>query len=205
MSVSELRSLCERLKLRHGYIVEKRNLVERVLESGKVDVLASPKPLEYKLSQLRKMGVGKLRKVMNDGGVFYDSSDVVEKEDMVQIFINSGRVLLLEETKGHQQTQSLDTHQRVEEGDNNHAPCQETIPMDMDRTSTSPSQVPMDCHPNPTVATRSQEYPSVTMETSTFASRSVSELKALGREFGIDLSDCLEKSEMVQKIVRCIG
>merc|ERR1712228_342269 len=41
---------------------------------------------------------------MIGAGVFFDSADVVEKEDMVQLFINSGRVVLLPETENVAET-----------------------------------------------------------------------------------------------------
>ena len=43
------------------------------------------------------MGVGKLKRKMTEAGVFFYSRDVIEKEDMVQIFINSGRIVFEEE------------------------------------------------------------------------------------------------------------
>lgn len=101
MEMRELKDLaCERLDMSSqcNDLTEKSDLIHEIIESGKVDVIASPDPIEYRLSDLRAMGVGKLRTEMEQAGVFFDSVDVIEKEDMVQLFLHSGRVALLDHT-----------------------------------------------------------------------------------------------------------
>jgi len=95
MSMKEVKSLCIRLRLKVG--IDKDETIRRILDSGRVDVIVTPEPVEYdSLEDLRRMGVGKLKKVMADAGVFFDAKDVVEKQDMVQIFVNSGRIVFLQ-------------------------------------------------------------------------------------------------------------
>merc|ERR1740129_2725667 len=96
MTIRQLRELLTYLKLDDACtFTEKREIIDKIISSGKIEVIASPEPLEFKVSELRAMGVGKLKKAMNEAGVFFDPVDVLEKEDMVQLFINSGRVVLL--------------------------------------------------------------------------------------------------------------
>ena len=97
MHSRELKKLGERLSINLSGAVEKQDFVDAILQSGKVIIIAAPEPVEYQhIELLRSMGVGQLKKAMADAGVFFDSRDVVEKEDMVQIFVNSGRIVLLE-------------------------------------------------------------------------------------------------------------
>mmetsp|Transcript_24712 Transcript_24712/g.53847 ORF Transcript_24712/g.53847 Transcript_24712/m.53847 type:complete len:370 (-) Transcript_24712:2001-3110(-) len=98
MKMRELNDLAyERLELSsRSALTEKSDLIDQIISSGKVDVIASPDPIEYCLAELRAMGVGKLRKEMEKAGVFFDPVDVIEKEDMVQLFVQSGRVALLD-------------------------------------------------------------------------------------------------------------
>ena len=53
------------------------------------------------------MGVGKLKRKMTEAGVFFDSRDVIEKEDMVQIFINSGRIVFEEEEEEEKEEEQM--------------------------------------------------------------------------------------------------
>jgi hypothetical protein len=110
MTIRELHELMRRINLmdRHHVATEKSELVDFIMNSGKIDVISvSPLPStmpHYRISELRTLGISKLKKVMADSGVFFDATDVVEKEDMVQIFVNSGRVVIVPEDNVTEQT-----------------------------------------------------------------------------------------------------
>ena len=104
MKTSDLIDLCQNKlriddQIRHkGYT--KQEVIDLIMNSDKVDIITTPPPMEMKnVRQLREMGVAKLKRTMKDAGVFFDSRDVIEKQDMVQIFLNSGRVVFEEEEK----------------------------------------------------------------------------------------------------------
>eukprot|EP00546_Thalassionema_frauenfeldii_P018622 CAMPEP_0178904236 /NCGR_PEP_ID=MMETSP0786-20121207/5587_1 /TAXON_ID=186022 /ORGANISM="Thalassionema frauenfeldii, Strain CCMP 1798" /LENGTH=444 /DNA_ID=CAMNT_0020575669 /DNA_START=135 /DNA_END=1468 /DNA_ORIENTATION=- len=99
MSIQELRKLSKELKIAWPRrIREKNDILDAFAKSSKIDIIAAPKPVEYELDKLRSMGVSRLRSTMADAGVFFDPRDVVEKEDMVRIFCNSGRLVLISKT-----------------------------------------------------------------------------------------------------------
>ena len=100
MKMRELKDLAhERLGMSSdsNLLTDKSVLINQIIDSGKVDLIASPEPILFRLTDLRAMGVGALRKEMEQAGVFFDPVDVIEKEDMVQLFVGSGRVSLLED------------------------------------------------------------------------------------------------------------
>jgi hypothetical protein len=73
---------------------DKANLIDFLIQNGAVDLIVAPAPVtSYKLSELNHMSIGQLKRCMNDeAGVFFDPKDVIEKSDMVRIFVNSGRL-----------------------------------------------------------------------------------------------------------------
>jgi hypothetical protein len=73
--------------------VDKTNLIEHLICSGAVGVM-----LSYKLSALRDMSAGQLRKCLSYAHVSFDSRYVVEKEDMIRVFYASGKLRLVPET-----------------------------------------------------------------------------------------------------------
>lgn len=96
MSLQELKALAKQCKIRWPLrIRDKNDIIEAFAKSNRIDIIAAPKPVEYALHDLRQMGVAKLRRSMEAAGVFFDPIDVVEKEDMVRIFCNSGRLVVL--------------------------------------------------------------------------------------------------------------
>jgi hypothetical protein len=99
LSGKELRDLCIRLNI-PIVALEKNEIVDLVANSGKIDLITTPNPIEYEsIEILRAMGIGQLKKAMTHAGVFFDPKFVIEKEDMVQIFVNSGRLVFI--TRNH--------------------------------------------------------------------------------------------------------
>lgn len=109
MKVKDMVQLCQSVGISLKGVTERQEVKNVILNSGKIIIIAAPDPIEYEnVAVLRSMGVGKLKRAMEDAGVFFDSKDVVEKEDMVQIFVNSGRIVFQkEEEQDKDQDQGL--------------------------------------------------------------------------------------------------
>ena len=115
MSVRDLRALCRgnrnnsaaaaaagSASNHHGvpdHIKDRRSLIDYVIAKEYVELIPSPPVVSFRLSDLRSQySVKRLRTLMNDtAGVFFDPKDVVEKEDMIQIFLASGRLQVVPE------------------------------------------------------------------------------------------------------------
>jgi hypothetical protein len=76
-------------------ILEKRDLIQTLIDQDHIHLIPAPEPVEYKLETLQAMGVSQLKRTMEDAGVFFHPKDVVEKSDMLTIFHNSGRLVLI--------------------------------------------------------------------------------------------------------------
>merc|ERR1712179_415693 len=96
MSQGQLMEFLKDNTNKEGDEMSQSELVERVIEVGAVDVINTPRPpIEYTMALLRKMSVSQLRKSMNkEAGVFF-SKEVTKKDDMIEVFLNSGRLHLL--------------------------------------------------------------------------------------------------------------
>jgi len=237
MSIRQLRDLLTFLKLNDTFytFTEKRDFVEKIINSGRIELIASPEPLEFKISELRALGVGKLKKAMNDAGVYFDPVDIVEKEDMVQLFINSGRVILLADDPEESSivNNNIDNHSdaMVIDDDTKVAACSSSMiddnemnnatkfksdndDVELDDITNEDSKVEMssDAHASTTttasasINTRNGSSNAAAVDHSSsklksyLRSKSISELKAIGRELGVSLLDCVEKAEMVDKL-----
>lgn len=96
LSIAQLKQLLPASQTTRRF-AERRELVECLIQSGVIDIVATPEPVQYRLSELRVMSISRLKTAMSDAGVFFDAKEVVEKSDMVHIFIASGRLQLLDE------------------------------------------------------------------------------------------------------------
>jgi hypothetical protein len=99
MSVAELKTLARGGRAIPRTINDKTSLIEYLVEQDCIELVrnSTVEQVKYRLSELRSYNIKRLRDVMNDAGVFYDRKEVVEKADMIRIFIASGRLLVLPE------------------------------------------------------------------------------------------------------------
>ena len=101
MSISQLKSLDNRRGNEHParkvQVIDKSDLIQLLIDSERVHLIPTPEPVIYELSVLKAMGIGQLKRTMEDAGVFFDRSMVVEKSDMITLFQNSGRLEIVPE------------------------------------------------------------------------------------------------------------
>lgn len=110
MSVSQLKML-----LKRPYrAVDKTDLIAHIVESGYVDVIPTPPPVEFRLAELQAMSISQIKSAMEEAGVFYYKRDVVEKDDLLRIFIMSGRLNVLsdEETQMEEEDEGEEEKKR---------------------------------------------------------------------------------------------
>jgi len=260
MKIRDLSALCTRLKLSTKSAVEKSDLIRAICNSGKVDMIVAPKPVEYKISDLRHMGVGSLKRAMGDAGVFFDAKDVLEKEDMVMIFVNSGRVALIAEDDvpvTSEEDISYRDLERQEDNEevvpNNKRPrnmctddensmnqttstgtslVESVVYNDSETTDDDINRVSAECETvhiqdnNPYGVNNNQQFDHTNPEESRnadssdvhstnyashysndnlnnrseFTARSIAELRRLAYELQVDISDCIEKKEMIERL-----
>lgn len=91
MAVSELLALRRRPA---SGVIDKKELIQDLVDEDWIDIIPSPEPVEYELEVLKNMKIGQLKRSMEEAGVFFRREDVVEKSDMISVFENSGRLIL---------------------------------------------------------------------------------------------------------------
>ena len=97
----------------------KRELIQLLIDEEKIDIIPAPEPVEYALSELRGMKISQLKRTMADAGVFFRPQDVVEKSDMITVFLNSGRLNLTPEVEDEDEDEDdyEEEGEEEEEGD----------------------------------------------------------------------------------------
>jgi Ring finger domain len=78
--------------------VDKTELLDYIIQCGAIDFVPdSTRRVAYCLSDLHKLRPSDLRRLMNEAGVYWDTKDVLEKDDMIRTFVQSGRLDILPE------------------------------------------------------------------------------------------------------------
>ena len=77
--------------------IEKAVLVDYLVSSNKVELIPMPMPVKYGLAQLHAMSIAELVSRMQDVAVFFHPDEVVEKSELLQVFLVSGKLELIAE------------------------------------------------------------------------------------------------------------
>jgi len=238
--MKDLAKLCVRLKLNSAIVggLERKEVIQAILESGKIGIIVAPEPVEYEsISVLRGMGVGKLKKAMSEAGVFFDARDVVEKEDMVQIFANSGRIVLMQMEEANDEGRSNNDYghnlcnfknegkvindrsdakraRREEEPDNvsmlekkpAHVTKKESIGTNEEDIGFSSASIPHSFRRRTSAMYNHYVDSSAdSLHSEGFSRTSVANLRELATKLRIDISDCIEKKEMTDRILAVVS
>ena len=91
-------------------VLEKKDLIQVLIDQDWIDIIPSPEPVEYKLEVLRSMKIGLLKRTMAEAGVFFRREDVLMKSDMISLFENSGRLVLIQ-SEPDESTIAVDNYQ----------------------------------------------------------------------------------------------
>ena len=221
---------------------DKHALIQLIWTSGKIELIAAPIPVEYShsLEELKIMSISKLKACMLDAGVFFDPNDVVEKEDMIRLFLNSGR-LKLTEPYTNATSYGLDGYQvhcdpkpaatmetmgftdddaTVFKGPIVETAIHETQELLRPRYDPSalhmfgnisanmgqpeeiiPSISDSDISDNLPAEPESEPVVPTPSPYAEFQNRNIADLKRIGRRANVDLSHCIERSDMIEALV----
>lgn len=167
--------------------MEKSDLVSRIINSGKIEVIpCKVDPVPHRLSALRAMSVTQLRGCMMDAAVDFDPKrdrGVVEKSDMVDIFVKSGRLVLLPEEDCGGESSSASSPL----GDEDHKPAAIVKGAAQEVASATGEE---------------KTRPELNRPRSDFSSYDLSELRSHAEWLGIDISDCDGRAAVVRKLDR---
>jgi hypothetical protein len=88
---------------------DKNDLIDYLIQSNVIDLIPAPPPVEYSYKTLKEMSITRLKECMNEAGVFFSKEDVVEKDDLLRLFLMSGRLnVLSDEDMEEKQTETVE-------------------------------------------------------------------------------------------------
>jgi len=148
-------------------VIDRRDLIDHLIESESIEIISAPEPVEYSLSDLRTMTVSQLRRCMNEeAGVFFDPKDVIEKEDMIRIFLMSGRLLVLPE-EGEEEENVVESEvrgapddeiQNIEDDEGSKPTAVSRAPVVETVTKQEDSETAIDERTNPSIVMEESEH-----------------------------------------------
>eukprot|EP00746_Dinoflagellata_sp_MGD_P039294 gnl/MRDRNA2_/MRDRNA2_194751_c0_seq1.p1 gnl/MRDRNA2_/MRDRNA2_194751_c0~~gnl/MRDRNA2_/MRDRNA2_194751_c0_seq1.p1 ORF type:complete len:363 (+),score=94.40 gnl/MRDRNA2_/MRDRNA2_194751_c0_seq1:1-1089(+) len=170
--------------------ISKDELVQKLVDSGKIEIMPSGPAPTYSKAQLRQMSIGDLKKLMKSLGVL-PPEEAIEKDDFVHALSISGRIELSDDADQDASQPAGYGNCRAE----NYTNFQFSDSNDAAQSSTA-----MDVDTEPK-ACNAQVAAEAELDKDALQKRSVGELKKMLKDRGLSLQGCLEKADMVQRIL----
>ena len=173
MSISKLKELLKQLSINCAGCVDKRELVERLIVSGQVEITEGMPTMEMQQEEFESKSVGELKKLLLSFGI--SSAGMMEKHEMRTALLESGRVVIT----GAPPPPAP-------------APAEENSSGSRDRMAGNDEP--------PCPATGATEEEIVQFPYELLISMSVKELKLLMNSYAISCSGCVEKDDLIYAI-----
>lgn len=97
-SIGKLKDLMSQLGVSYAGCVDKRELVDRLVQSGRIDVVEGLPPVELTDRELSSKSVRELKTMLISYGLSVDGA--LDKRELIDRLIESGRVVILPELAG---------------------------------------------------------------------------------------------------------
>jgi hypothetical protein len=95
-SIPELKDIMRTLDISPSGCFDKTDLIEKIALSGRVEIMDGLPPMELTMEALRSTPVSELRAILRS--FYIEEEDVIEKGELVHRIVESGRVVIVEET-----------------------------------------------------------------------------------------------------------
>jgi hypothetical protein len=94
--ISVLKDIMNQFSISSAGCVDKRDLIDRLIGSDKIEIVEGAPAAEFSYSELHKKGIPELREIMLSYGISHEGA--LEKRDLIDRLVNSGRVVVVAST-----------------------------------------------------------------------------------------------------------
>jgi hypothetical protein len=203
-SISQLRELCQTLHVGIHGCVDKHDIVDRLIASGRIIVVENVPAIEISTSAFEVMSVRELQHLLLSFGL--PAQGLLEKSELRATLLNSGRVVIVNDSSSSSSSSTAAAAVP--------ASAQE-IPVAIEDMSVS--QLINYCRDQSLDISKcinrddlidcihfakgsSPSATSVNATATIWESKSIKDLKNLAYANGIDISDCLEKQDIINRL-----
>jgi hypothetical protein len=190
-NLSQLRELAVTLNVNIAGCLDKQDVIERLVQSGHIEVTEGLPPMEMDESAFLALKVGELKHLLLSFGL--PDRDLIEKSELRDKLLNSGRVVIKPDSKPPAHESDGDTHMAVD-GSTSY-PGRDMA----DHRTTNPPSSSSSGHVEPSLEHASSSGKYLTL-LSDLQACSISEIRDLCARYHVDTAGCLDKQELVSRL-----
>jgi hypothetical protein len=196
-SISQLKELAKKLSVNTSDCLDKREIVEKIIASGKVTITEGIPPIEMTEDEFLGKNVGELKHLLLSFGL--STEGALEKSELRQRLVDSGRIQI--NVSYSSNDNSFDAKLSAAEAEASITPTESSMVIE-----NVTENVPVTTDKVPII---SQQQNSINFNTVDAKNYTQDELKAMPlsalrevcRRYQLDISGCLDKSEVVELIL----
>lgn len=197
-SISQLRELCHTFHVGIHDCVDKRDIVDRLVASGKIIIVENVPAIQISASEFENKSVRELQHLLLSFGL--PAQGLLEKNELRETLLSSGRVVIVNDSSSSS-------------SEINVPPVSISTPESEPYENMSVSQLINYCREHSLDISKcinrddliqcieSAKRTSLSSTSlSSLESKSIKDLKSLAQLYGIDISDCLEKKDIISRL-----
>ena len=175
--INVLRQIMNTLGINTSGCIDKRDLVDRLISSGKIEVVEGIPPVEITRKELNDKSVNDLRHLLRSYGL--STEGMLEKRELIDRLLESGRVYVVDPEPSSPQSYESKSE----------------IP------TTSQRQPQHNSIPPPRPSSSSSNV--MELREDALSSMPIKELKNLMSSLGVSCNGCVERSDMINGLKQC--
>lgn len=199
-SISQLRELCSTLKVGIHGCVDKRDIVDRLVASGKIAIAEGAGTMDIPSHEFDSMSVRELQHLLLSFGI--SAEGLLEKNELKSALINSGRINIIESSHHPPDDMEMDDPQPIDNASSSSSSKasyeNNVASSESSREYSYPDPTPI----NPAAASSGNDANSDMLAAirESLEHSTVKDLKLLARENNVDISRCIEKDDIISRI-----
>jgi len=203
-TLGQLRELCRQTSVSIVGCIDKTEIVERLINSGRIEVTEQAPAVEIARSVFMSKGVGDLRHLLKSFGI--SDEGALEKKELRGRLEESGRIIIIEDGDGAAAAaDSMSGYSTLvgecpEGGLGAEQPSSKVSDMDVDAAESDEAWKPEPEAELPPTRDQQQSPAAAVfkLELELLNSLPIREVKSIISSYGLDASKCLERGDLIQ-------
>ena len=202
-TIAKLKELMSDLGLSFAGCIDKRELVDKLVQSGKIDIVDGVAQIEILKSDMLQKSVGDLKKMLLSFGI--SAEGALYKSELVDRLVESQRIIIIDDDENdvsekEEKMSCDDVHSESKDYDNHFKEsCSEYAEMKSTSGTYSTPDEPYSSGSS-SMSTEENLDDRIRLSRSFLSTLSISEIKVMMRDANVCSLNCLERSDLIDRL-----
>ena len=200
-TIAKLKELMSDLGVSFMGCIDKRELVDKLVQSGKIDIVDGVGQMEIPRSEISQKSVGDLKRMLLSFGI--SAEGALYKSELIDRLIESQRILIVDDGANDSGEGAIDdhNHDRNREDGGKHIEDKSSAHVEMKSNYDNYSGVGVnEFMSSPSACSMEEHNDRIRLSKSFLETLSIPEIKQMMREANVCTLNCLERTDLIDRI-----